>query len=81
MYLVEVEKGFAGDGGRQVEVGADRGTDRLLTMDPKIVREGLDLKLHNRYPEGSTSKEELKRRADTSSINTHSGSIVELRGV
>ena len=36
-------------------------------MDPKLVQQVLDVKLHNRYPVGSTSKEKsvIKRRADT----------------
>ncbi|KAJ8011597.1 hypothetical protein DPEC_G00059910 [Dallia pectoralis] len=36
-------------------------------MDPKIVKEVLDFKLHNQYPEGLTSKEKyvIKRRAET----------------
>lgn len=36
-------------------------------MDPKIMKEVLELKLHNRYPEGSTSRDRfvIRRRADT----------------
>ncbi|KAJ8004700.1 hypothetical protein DPEC_G00139030 [Dallia pectoralis] len=36
-------------------------------MDPKIVKEVLDFKLHNQYAEGLTSKEKyvIKRRAET----------------
>ncbi|KAL7380000.1 hypothetical protein ABVT39_009651 [Epinephelus coioides] len=36
-------------------------------MDPKIMKESLELKLHNRYPEGSTSRDRfvINRRADT----------------
>lgn len=37
------------------------------TMDPQIVKEILELKLHNKYPENSTSRDRfiIKRRADT----------------
>lgn len=40
-------------------------------MDPRIVRELLEFKLHDRYPEGSTSRERytIKRRAETFRIN------------
>ncbi len=36
-------------------------------MDPKRVKEVLDVKLNNQYPEGLTSKERyvMKRQADT----------------
>ncbi|KAF3855802.1 hypothetical protein F7725_016525 [Dissostichus mawsoni] len=36
-------------------------------MDPRIVKQILDLKVHHQYPEGSTKKEKyvMKRRADT----------------
>ncbi|KAI9526172.1 hypothetical protein NQZ68_002720 [Dissostichus eleginoides] len=36
-------------------------------MDPRIVKQILDLKVHNHHPEGSTKKEKyvMKRRADT----------------
>ncbi len=54
---------------RQSQVSQERksGTDSKGKMDPKIVKEVLDVKLNNRYPEGLTSKERyvIKRRADT----------------
>ncbi|KAI4801528.1 hypothetical protein KUCAC02_019422 [Chaenocephalus aceratus] len=39
-------------------------------MDPRIVKQILDLKVHHQYPEGSTKKEQyvMKRRADTFTI-------------
>ena len=39
-----------------MEVG-QTGGGRATKMDPKIVQEVLDLKLHNKYPEGLTSME------------------------
>ena len=36
-------------------------------MDPRIVKEILDVKVHHQYPAGSTKKDKyvVKRRADT----------------
>ncbi|CAK6981611.1 hypothetical protein F7725_016525, partial [Scomber scombrus] len=46
-------------------------------MDPEMARQVMDVKVHDRYPEGTTSKQRyvIKRRADNFTIKEEANSI------
>ncbi|CAK6975270.1 uncharacterized protein LOC117534630 isoform X4 [Scomber scombrus] len=47
-------------------------------MDPEMARQLMDLKVHDRYPEGTTSKQRyvIKRRADNFLIKEHLAKVI-----